>query len=164
VPGLTVAFIEIELDVETGKYEILDMVNVADSGTIVHPQGMRNQLRGGAVWGIGLSAYERHLYDPQNGLPASTNYWQSKVPTYLDVPAQMQTGWVEFPDPQNPVGARGVGEPAMGSVSAALTCAISDALDGHLFNTAPITADMIINHVAGTGENAKLLAQNNFRG
>jgi len=52
----------------------------------------------------------------------------------------------------------------MGSVSAALTAAISDALDGHIFNAAPITADMIINHVAGTSEKAMPLAQNNFRG
>ncbi|MEX0619035.1 MAG: xanthine dehydrogenase family protein molybdopterin-binding subunit [Pseudohongiellaceae bacterium] len=164
VPGLTVSMIEIELDTETGKYEILDMCSIADCGTVVHPQGLANQLRGGAVWGIGLAGYERHLYDPQNGLPASTGYWQSKIPTLLDVPDNMGTGWVDLPDPENPVGARGIGEPAMGSVSAALVSAISDALDGHFFGAAPITADMIINHLAGTSENAKALAQNNFRG
>ncbi len=163
-PGFTVTCCEIELDLETGKYEILDMVTIAESGTIVHPQGMENQLVGGAVWGIGLSGYERHLYDPQNGLPASTGYWQSKVPTYLDTPVKIGTGWVDLPDPENPVGARGIGEPSMGAVSAALTAAITDALDGHHFATAPITADMIINHLAGTEENAAPLAQNNFRG
>jgi hypothetical protein len=52
----------------------------------------------------------------------------------------------------------------MGAVSAALNAAISDALDGHLFNAAPVTADMIINHVAGISENSVPLAQNNFRG
>ena len=107
---------------------------------------------------------ERHLYDPQNGLPASTGYWQSKVPTYLDTPAEIGTGWVDLPDPENPVGARGVGEPSMGSVSAALNAAISDALGGHLFDTAPVTTDMIINHIAGVSEEATPLAQNNFRG
>jgi len=163
-PGFTVTCIEIELDKETGKYEILDLINVAESGTIMHPKGMDNQLVGGAVWGIGLSGYERHLYDPQNGMPASTGYWQSKVPTYLDTPVKIQTGWVDLPDPENPVGARGVGEPAQGSVSAALTAAITDALDGHIFGASPITADMIINHVAGTSENSVPLAQNNFRG
>jgi CO/xanthine dehydrogenase Mo-binding subunit len=111
-----------------------------------------------------LSGYERHLYDPQNGMPASTGYWQSKVPTYLDTPVKIETGWVDLPDPENPVGARGVGEPAQGSVSAALTAAITDALDGHIFGASPITADMIINHVAGTTENSVPLAQNNFRG
>ncbi len=163
-PGFTVTFTEIELDTETGKYEILDMISIAECGTVVHPQGLANQLRGGAVWGIGLSGYERHLYDPQNGIPASTGYWQSKVPTYLDTPVNVGTGWVDLPDPENPVGARGIGEPSMGAVSAALTAAISDALDGHIFNAAPVTADMIINHVAGISSEAIPLAQNNFRG
>lgn len=164
VTGFTVTACEIELDTETGKYEILDMISIGECGTVMHPQGLKNQLVGGAVWGIGLSGYERHLYDPQNGIPASTGYWQSKVPTYLDTPETIQTGWVDLPDPENPVGVRGIGEPAMGSVSAALTAAISDAMDGHLFNTAPITADMIINQVAGISEEAVPLAQNNFRG
>ncbi|MBT3531053.1 MAG: xanthine dehydrogenase family protein molybdopterin-binding subunit [Gammaproteobacteria bacterium] len=163
-PGFTVTFMEIELDKETGKFDILDLVTIAECGTVVHPQGLANQLRGGAVWGIGLSAYERHLYDPQNGLPASSGYWQSKIPTYLDTPENIGTGWVDLPDPENPVGARGIGEPSMGAVSAALNAAISDALDGHLFNAAPVTADMIINHVAGISENSVPLAQNNFRG
>jgi len=163
-PGFTVTACEIELDKETGKIDILEMISIGEAGTIMHPKGMDNQLVGGAVWGIGLSAYERHLYDPQNGLPASTGYWQSKVPTYLDTPVKIETGWVDLPDPENPVGARGIGEPSMGSVSAALTAAITDALDGHIFGASPITADMIINHVAGTSEEAVPLAQNNFRG
>ena len=163
-PGFTVTACEIELDTETGKYEILDMISIGECGTVLHPQGLKNQLVGGAVWGIGLSGYERHLYDPQNGLPASTGYWQSKVPTILDTPSKIQTGWVDLPDPENPVGVRGIGEPAMGAVSAALTAAISDALDGHIFNASPITADMIVNHVAGVSSEAVPLAQNNFRG
>jgi len=163
-PGFTVSFMEIELDTETGKYDILDLVSIGECGTVVHPQGLKNQLVGGAVWGIGLAGYERHLYDPQNGLPASTGYWQSKVPTILDTPAKIRTGWVDLPDPENPVGARGIGEPAMGAISAALAAAISNALDGHIFNAAPITADMILNHLANVTSEAVPLAQNNFRG
>ncbi len=155
---------EIELDKETGKFDILDLGTIAECGTVVHPQGLANQLRGGAVWGIGLSALERHLYDPQNGLPASSGFWQSKIPTYLDTPAEIGTGWVDLPDPENPVGARGIGEPSMGAVSAALNAAISDALGGHMFDAAPVTTDMIVNHIAGISEDATPLAQNNFRG
>ena len=163
-PGFTVTALEIELDIETGKIEIKDIVSVGECGTVMHPQGLKNQLVGGAVWGVGLSMLERHLYDPQNGLPASTGYWQSKVPTYLDTPLKIQTGWVDLPDPENPVGARGIGEPTQGSVCAALNAAISDALGGHIFNAAPVTTDMIINHLAGTSEEWTPLAQNNFRG
>ena len=163
-PGFTVTALEIELDTETGKIDIKDIVSVGECGTVMHPQGLKNQLVGGVVWGVGLSVLERHLYDPQNGLPASTGYWQSKVPTYLDTPLKIETGWVDLPDPENPVGARGIGEPTQGSVSAALNAAISDALGGHIFNAAPVTTDMIINHLAGTSEQATPLAQNNFRG
>jgi len=163
-PGLCVAMVEIELDTETGKFDIRDLISIADCGTVVHPQGLANQLRGGATWGIGLAAFERHLYDPQNGYPACTGYWQSKVPSILDTPANLQTDAVDLPDPENPVGARGVGEPAQGAVAAALASALYDAAGGHMFNAAPVTADMIINHYAGTFESAKPLAQNNFRG
>jgi len=163
-PGLGVSFIEIELDLETGKYDILDLVSIAECGTVLHPQGLVSQLRGGAVWGIGMASLERHLYDPQNGLPASTGYWQSKVPTNLDVPSKMATGATNIPDPQNPVGARGIGEPAMGCVTAALLCAISDAMGGHIFSRAPVTLDMIVNHIAGLSNKSEKLAQNNYGG
>ena len=164
VPGIVASFIEIELDTETGKFDIIDLVSVSDCGTVFHPQGLINQLRGGAVWGIGLSAYEQQIYDPQNGLPHSVGYWQSKVPTNLDVPTEMKCGWVDLPDPAVPYGGRGVGEPAQGCVSAALNTAITDALGGHIFNAAPVTPGMIVNHLAGISEQAKPLAQNNFRG
>ena len=55
-PGLTVSFAEIELDTETGKFKILNMLCVADCGTVLHPQGLAHQIRGGNVMGIGLAA------------------------------------------------------------------------------------------------------------
>ena len=162
IPGLAAAFVEIELDLETGKYEILDYVGIAECGTVVHPQGLAQQMKGGAVWGMGMARLERHVYDPQNGLPANIGYHQCGIPTYLDVPLEIRTGAVDLPDPQNPVGARGIGEPAMGCSVAAVTAAISDALDGHLFNRTPISTDMIVNHVAGREQSFKPLQTNNF--
>ena len=78
VPALAAGFIEIELDVETGKFEILDYVGVADCGTVLHPQGLSHQIKSGAVMGIGLAALERHIYDPQNGLPGNIGLLQAK--------------------------------------------------------------------------------------
>jgi CO/xanthine dehydrogenase Mo-binding subunit len=147
-PGLTTSFVEVQLDVETGKVEILDMLCVADCGTVLHPQGLANQIRGGNVMGIGLAMFERHVYDPKLGLPANTLLYQSKPPTYLDVPAEIGWGAVDKPDPQNPVGAKGVGEPVQGSGAAAVTSAISDALGGHLFNRTPVSVDMILNFLS----------------
>lgn len=162
VPGLAVAFVEIELDLDTGKYDILDYVGVAECGTVVHPQGLAQQMKGGAVWGMGMAGLERHVYDPQNGLPANVGYYGCRVPTYLDVPSVTQSTAVDKPDPQNPFGARGIGEPAMGCSVAALTSAISDALDGHTFGRTPISPDMIVNHVAGRPQSFKPLQTNNF--
>ncbi len=162
IPGLAAAFVEIELDLETGKYDILDYVGIAECGTVIHPQGLAGQMKGGSVWGMGMAATERHVYDPQNGLPANVGYHQCGVPTYLDVPAITRTGAVDLPDPQNPFGARGIGEPAMGCSVAALTAAISDALDGHTFGRTPISRDMIVNHVAGRPQSFKPQQTNNF--
>ena len=161
-PGVVVGFIEIELDTDTGKYDILDYAAVADCGTVVHPKNFDNAMRGGAVWGVGLAGLERHVYDPQNGLPANTGLYQSKPPTILDVPVDTKAAGVNIPDPQSPVGARGVGEPTQGASCAALAGAISDALDGHLFNSAPITTDMIINHLAGNSYSTQSLKTNTF--
>ncbi len=149
VPAIAVGFMEIELDLETGKFEILDYVGVADCGTVLHPQSLATQIKGGAVMGIGMAVLERHLYDPQNGLPANVGFYQSKPPSYLDVPAEMQWAAVDIADPQNPIGAKGIGEPVQGCATAALLCAISDALGGHYFNRCPVVPDMIVNAAAG---------------
>ncbi len=149
VPALAAGFIEIELDLETGKFEILDYVGIADCGTIIHPQGLAAQIRGGAVMGFGLASLERQVYDPQYGLPRSVGLYEAKPPTYLDVPSSMAADAVDLPDPQNPMGTKGIGEPLMGCAAAALVCAISDALGGHYFNRTPVLPDMILNAASG---------------
>ncbi len=148
-PALAAGFMMIELDTETGKYEILEYNGAIDCGTVVHPMGLSNQVKGGAVMGIGMAALERIVYDPQNGLPANVGLYQAKPPSYLDVPSEMGWDAVDKPDPQNPVGVRGMGEPVMGCAAAALISAISDALGGHYFNRTPIATDMIVNAAAG---------------
>lgn len=152
VPAISAGFIEIELDLETGKYEVIDFLGVADCGTVLHPQGLATQVKGGAVMGLGLALSERHIYDSQNGLPANSTMYESKLPTYLDVPGEMQSLAVDIADGQNPVGAKGIGEPLQGSAAAAVLCAISDALGGHYFNRAPVVPDMIVNAAAGRAQ------------
>ncbi len=121
---------------------------------------LATQIKGGAVMGIGLASSERHIYDPQNGLPANTALYQCKPPSYLDAPASMAWAAVDAPDPQNPVGAKGIGEPVMGCAAAALLCAISDALGGHVFNRTPVVPDMIVNAVSGRQQSHQPLQVN----
>jgi xanthine dehydrogenase molybdenum-binding subunit len=157
VPAIAAGFVEIELDVETGQYDIIDYLGVADCGTVMHPMGLAAQVKSGAIMGFGMAASERHVYDPQTGIPANRGFNNAKLPTYLDIPAQMDSMAVEAADPQNPVGAKGIGEPVEGCAAAALLCAISDALGGHMFNRAPVVADMIVNAAAGRAQSNKPL-------
>ena len=160
VPAIASGFIEIELDMETGRFEVLDYVSIADCGTVLHPQGLSNQVKGGAVMGLGMACTERHVYDSQIGLPANVGFHQVKPMSYLDVPSTMQWGAVNIADPQNPVGAKGIGEPIQGCASAAVLCAIADALGGHFFNRAPVSPDMIVNAAAGQPQSHAPLAVN----
>ena len=158
IPALATGFMMIELDVETGQHKILEYVGTADCGTVIHPQGLAAQIRGAASMGIGFATLERAVYDPQNGLPANVGLYQAKPPSYLDVPSEMAALWVDKPDADNPVGAKGVGEPIMGCAAAALICAISDALGGTHFNRTPVVPDMIINALAKRPQSHKPLA------
>jgi CO/xanthine dehydrogenase Mo-binding subunit len=157
VPAIAVGFIEIELDKETGKIDIVDYLGVADCGTVLHPMGLAAQIRSGAVMGFGMGLSERHIYDPQNGLPGNVGLYQAKPASYLDVPAHMQTLAVDVQDPQNPVGSKGIGEPVQGCATAAVLAAISDALGGHYFNRAPVLPDMIVNAAARREQSHKPL-------
>jgi len=159
VPGMATGYCMIELDTETGKFEILEYQSVADCGTVMHPKGLEQQLRGGAVMGIGEAVFDRMVYDPQNGLCATVGIYQTKPPSILDVPSLMEMSAVNKPDPQNPFGVKGIGEPAMGCAAAALLCAISDA-SGTYFNRTPVDTDMIINALAGQPQSFKPLQVN----
>jgi xanthine dehydrogenase molybdenum-binding subunit len=143
------AFIQIELDLETAKWTIIDYVGVADCGTVIHPAGLETQIKSGAVQGFGVACLERIVYDPQNGLPASVNLYQAKPPTYGDIAMRFHTAGVDKPDPSSPLGTKGIGEPLLGCAGAALLCALSEAVGGHAFNRIPIMPDMILNHLAG---------------
>ncbi|NKB21057.1 MAG: molybdopterin-dependent oxidoreductase [Alphaproteobacteria bacterium] len=161
VPALAAAFIEIELDPETGKVEVLDYMGVADVGQVLHPQGLDAQIRGSAVMGFGLAAMERYVYDPEYGRPNAKGLYQAKPPTYLDVPAKLGSHAVTGAnDPQNPVGAKGVGEPIQGAASSAYLSAVSEAMGGHLFNRVPVVADMIVNALAKQPQSHKPLQTN----
>jgi xanthine dehydrogenase molybdenum-binding subunit len=156
-PALAAGFMMIELDTETGAFEILEYTGSIDCGTVIHPQSLATQIKGGAVMGIGLASKERIVYDPQNGVAANVGFYQAKPPSYLDVPATMEWSAVNIADPQSPLGTRGMGEPVMGCAASALVSAISDALGGHYFNRTPIVTDMIVNALAGQEQSHKPL-------
>jgi CO/xanthine dehydrogenase Mo-binding subunit len=71
-------------------------------------------------------------------------FHHNKPPTILDVPINMQWDALDIPDPETPVGARGIGEPPVGAGCCAILNALSDALGDEIFRRAPVTLDTIL--------------------
>ncbi len=138
------SFAEVEVDVETGKYYITDFLAYADVGTVMHPAALGGQVLGRSVLGIAHAIGQKWVYDPHYGVPVARRFYQNKPPTILDVPVDMQWEALDIPDPETPVGARGIGEPPVGGGCAAILNALSDALGDEIFRRAPVNADTIL--------------------
>ena len=138
------SFAEVEVDVETGKYYIVDFLASADVGTVIHPRALGGQVLGRSTLGIGHAIGQKWVFDPHYGEMLSKRFYHSKPPTILDVPVDMQWTALDIPDPETPVGARGVGEPPVGGGCASILNALSDALGDEIFQRAPVNADTIL--------------------
>jgi len=138
------SFAEIEVDVETGTYSLVDFLADADVGTVIHPRALGGQILGRSTLGIGHAIGQKWVFDPHYGSMVSTRFYQNKPPTILDVPVNMQWAALDIPDPETPVGARGVGEPPVGGGCASILNALSDALGDEIFRRAPVNADTIL--------------------
>jgi CO/xanthine dehydrogenase Mo-binding subunit len=138
------AFAEVEMDTETGVYRILDYLCVADVGTVIHPNSLGGQVLGRSILGIGHALGQRWVYDQRYGVALARRFYQNKPPTILDVPAHMDWAAVELPDPETPVGARGIGEPPVAAGCCAVLNAISAAVGDEVFVRAPVTLDHIL--------------------
>jgi CO/xanthine dehydrogenase Mo-binding subunit len=138
------SFAEVEVDVETGSYKILDFLAVADVGTVIHPKNLGGQILGRSMLGIGHALAQKWVYDQHLGWPLAKRFYQNRPPSILDAPVNMQWAALDIPDPEGPVGARGIGEPPVGGGCCAILNAISDALGDEVFRRAPVTLDVIL--------------------
>jgi CO/xanthine dehydrogenase Mo-binding subunit len=138
------SFAEVEVDLETGKYHIVDFMTYADVGTVLHPRALGGQVLGRSVLGIGHAIGQKWVMDPAYGATLSRRFHHSKPPTILDLPSNMKWAAVDIPDPETPVGSRGIGEPPVGGGFAAVLNALTDALGDDVFRRAPVNADTII--------------------
>ncbi len=138
------SFAEVEVDIETGKYDITDFLAVADVGTVIHPKALSGQILGRSILGIGHAIVQKCVFDPHYGHTISLRFHHTKPPTILDVPVNMQWAALDIPDPETPVGARGIGEPPVGGGCGAILNALSDALGDEIFRRAPVNLDTIL--------------------
>ena len=114
--------VDVEVDSETGKVEILRYTAIQDAGKAIHPSYVEGQIQGGAVQGIGWALNEEYYFSDDGTMENST-FLDYRMPTSLDLP-MIDTVIVEVANPGHPYGVRGVGEvsivPPMGAVANAI--------------------------------------------
>jgi len=139
-----VGFAEVEVDVETGVVTLVDYAAVADVGIVVNPRSLGGQVLGGGCLGIGHALTQKTVYDHHYGVPLALRFHHTKPLTILDVPTAMRHAALDIPDPETPVGARGVGEPPVGAGLGAVLSAIADAVGDDVYRRIPVTPDVIL--------------------
>ena len=129
-PGHGAAFathiVDVEVDEETGKVEILRYTAVQDAGRAIYPPYVEGQIHGGVAQGIGWALNEEYVYDAEGHL-RNRSLLDYRMPTTLDLP-MIETIVVEVPNPGHPYGVRGVGEVPIVPGPAAVSNAIYDAV------------------------------------
>jgi len=138
----------VEVDVETGFVRLLKHWCVEDSGTVINPMLVDEQLRGGIVQGIGAALYEECLYGPDGQL-LNGNMADYLVPMAGEMP-DIVCAHVETPTRQSQLGAKGVGEAGTAGAPGAVMNAINDALAplGARVTAMPFTPERILKALA----------------
>ncbi len=118
--------VDVEVDPDTGKVEVLRYTALQDVGKAMHPSYVEGQLQGGAVQGIGWALNEEYYFDDA-GRMLNSSFLDYRMPISLDVP-MIDTVLIEVANPGHPYGVRGVGEACIVPPMAAVANAISDAI------------------------------------
>ena len=133
--------VDVEVDPETGKVDILRYTAFMDVGTAIHPAYVEGQIQGGTVQGIGWALNEGYIYDDK-GAMLNSSFLDYRMPTSLDVP-MIDTVMIEVPNPKHPFGVRGVGEAPIIPPLPAMAIAVSNAI-GVKMSHLPMTPDVIL--------------------
>jgi CO/xanthine dehydrogenase Mo-binding subunit len=124
--AFAVHVVDVEVDPETGKVDILRYTAVQDAGKAVHPSYVEGQIQGGAVQGIGWALNEEYVFDDKGEMQNPT-FLDYRMPISLDLP-MIDTVIVEVANPGHPFGVRGVGEvpivPPMAAIANAIHAAV----------------------------------------
>jgi 2-furoyl-CoA dehydrogenase large subunit len=115
----------VEIDPETGVYDIVDYAAVDDCGTRIHPQIVEGQVHGATAQALGAATHEIFAYDEEGNL-LTPNFYDYHVPHAMDMPP-LKTGYLESPSPFTPLGAKGMGEGGGAGIHAVCS-ALQDAL------------------------------------
>ena len=141
--------VDVEVDPDTGKVDILRYTAFQDAGFAIHPSYVEGQIQGGAVQGIGWALNEEY-YMGEDGSMMNTSLLDYRMPTSLDLP-MIDAVIVEVNNPGHPFGVRGVGEANIAPPLAALANAIHDAT-GARFRSLPMNPQSVAAAIEETGE------------
>ena len=152
-PTTTMHLVDVEVDVETGKIEILRYTAVQDAGKAVHPEMVEGQIQGGTVQGIGWALNEEYWYD-EDGRMRNDSLLDYRMPTAPDLP-MIEAIIVEVPNPGHPYGVRGVGEMPIVPPPAAIANAVFEATGVRLrelpMTPARVVAALVASSAGGHG-------------
>jgi nicotinate dehydrogenase medium molybdopterin subunit len=130
----------VEVDDETGKVDVIDIVTVNDAGRIVNPVLAEGQAQGGCTMGIGYAIMEE--VEVNKGEIKNRNFSDYIIPTSKDIP-KINAYFIEEHEKTGPFGAKGLGEPAMIPTAPAIINAIYDAIGVRIYDL-PATCDKIL--------------------
>lgn len=140
-PPFMAAYAEVEVDLETGEYDILNYVTVTDCGTTINPTLAKGQVEGGIVQGIGMACFEAVKYDKKGNL-LSNNFLNYHIPTQKEI-HKLTTEFADSYEPTGPFGAKSVGEIGIDTPPAVICNAIYNAT-GVRIHSLPITPEKIL--------------------
>ena len=122
-------FCEVEVNIQTGEVKVLRFLAAQESGRVMNRLTYDNQVVGGITWGVGLALTEERILDAQQtGKMVNRNWHDYKIPTALDVPAEVISLPIEPEDTEaNTTGAKGLGEPVTIPTAAAIANAVYNA-------------------------------------
>jgi aerobic carbon-monoxide dehydrogenase large subunit len=134
----------LEVDVETGFIRLLKHWVVEDCGTIINPQLVDEQIRGGVVQGLGAALFEKCIYD-ERGQLTNANMADYLVPMSGEMP-DIDVAHVVSPTLESELGAKGAGEAGTAGAAAAAINAVNDALRpfGTVVTEIPLTPEIIL--------------------
>ena len=133
--------VDVEVDPDTGKTQILRYTAIQDAGKAVHPSYVEGQIQGGAVQGIGWALNEEYYFG-DSGQMMNSSFLDYRMPTSLDLP-MIDTVIVEVANPGHPYGVRGVGEVPIVPPLAAIANAVEQAT-GKRMTALPITPGSVL--------------------
>ncbi|UOQ71636.1 xanthine dehydrogenase family protein molybdopterin-binding subunit [Hymenobacter cellulosilyticus] len=141
--SFSVHFAEVRVHELTGEVRVSKLVSCADAGTIINEKTAGNQMKGGAVGGIGMALMEHAVIDDRYGRYVTKDFADYHVPVHADSP-DVQVAFVNKPDPYvNALGTKGIGEIAIIGVAPAIANAVFNAT-GKRIRELPITPDKLI--------------------